>query len=266
MSDEAVSEGTKDANTASSHEQAVMDDINSEDALLGLAGDDTASEKEGTADDVGGEDDDQTADDTADDADDSADDTGDDTADDTADDDDGAADVDLGTVPKSADEYKLDLPEGVDTSEPTLRAFLDHALEQGLSHKQADGLLKWNAKMSAKQAETYPADMAEARKTFRKQNETVLRDTWKGDYKSNLGKARTGFKVLTEGDNDAREAIAATGLDDAAWFIKLMHRIGTAVGEDALVLADPGANLKNRDEDGERTLQFPSMDNKKKSA
>lgn len=132
--------------------------------------------------------------------------------------------------PKEAKEYGIAVPEGGDPKFAEAAAGWFH--EQGLSKKQALGLAeKWNghvAEVTRQQTEAQQVKNAAEHK--------ALTTEWGAAFEQNVGAAKNAAKSL---GFDAKTIDALEGALGFAGVMKLMHGLGTKLGEAKFIAGQP---------------------------
>lgn len=135
--------------------------------------------------------------------------------------------------PKSAEEYKLPVPEGADGEFAKVASGKFHEL--GLSAQQAQGLAEWyNQLGGAKVAEMQQQSAAKSEADL-----SALRTEWGGAYDENV---QFGRMAAREYGLDAAKLTALENSLGTAEMLKLMAKIGRAQGEGEFV----SGNSSNR--------------------
>jgi hypothetical protein len=137
------------------------------------------------------------------------------------------------TVPKA--------PDGLQVNKQAIAALQQQAHELGWTNKQFQAYVNANYQrmqqaQQAKQQATAKA-LSDADKS--------LRDEWKAEYDRNRELALRAFQGHV--DEATAKQLSESGLINQPWFIKLMHRIGTATGEGSFIrgAATGGAQKPN---------------------
>ena len=136
--------------------------------------------------------------------------------------------------PKSADEYKLPVPEGQQPTEFT-KAAAGKFHELGLSSQQAEGLAAWwNQQQTGAQdqmlqvsAQKAEADMA------------ALKSEWGGAYDENVN---FGQRAAKEFGLDAAKLTAIESAMGTGEMLKFMARVGRGLTEDTFQAGNSGGN------------------------
>jgi hypothetical protein len=128
--------------------------------------------------------------------------------------------------PKTADDYALELPEGIDfealKGEPEMQALLKSGHEAGLNNKQ----MSWavNQMIAAVQGN---AEEVAAQAT------ATLKDVWKTDaeFKQNVDQAYKAASAFME-PAELEQFMKRGGPGDNASIIKMLAKVGAEMGED----------------------------------
>lgn len=135
--------------------------------------------------------------------------------------------------PETADGYKIPVPEGGNPDFAKTAAAWFH--EAGLNQRQAEVVAtKWNA-FAAQQAQAQQAEMA----VKGKEQSDRLKVEWGSAHDANIAissKAAKTFGFTPEVIDKMQEAVGFDGV------MKLMHAIGSKIGEDGFVVGDGGGS------------------------
>ena len=142
---------------------------------------------------------------------------------------DGVADEDKDGAPADYSEFKL--PEGMDMDNEALQAFLPMAIESKLTQEQAqtfvDLQVKAVEKTLKKQADMWTDRVAEWTKAAENDEEYG-----KGEYDKSIMIARSAMRKI--GGPNLAKALEDTGTGNHPEIIRLLYRLGKAIGEDNL--------------------------------
>lgn len=136
--------------------------------------------------------------------------------------------------PKTADEYKLPVPEGQAPTEFT-KAAAGKFHELGLSSQQAEGLAAWWNQQQAgaqSQVQQVSAQKAEA-------DMAALKSEWGGAYDENVN---FGQRAAKEFGLDAAKLTAIESAMGTGEMLKFMARIGRGLTEDTFQGGNTGGN------------------------
>lgn len=132
--------------------------------------------------------------------------------------------------PKTADEYKFSMPEGVKEDENMSKAFKALAHKAGLSPKQAQAIVEWDAKNKLEQAKNYEAN----------QNNTLKQslDAYKQElggeekFKATVDKARVAVRALA--DDGFKAYLRDSGMGSSPQAISFFAKLADMMGEDKI--------------------------------
>ena len=139
--------------------------------------------------------------------------------------------------PVVPEKYEITAPEGFDgIDEALLNDFTTLAKEAGISNEQAQKLADLYSKQLMAQAE------AQEQQWFKQREEWVnelKRDPEFGNgneetFRGNVGKAQLALEQF--GTPELKQYLLDTGLGDNTHVLKLMAKVGNALGEDSLVV------------------------------
>ena len=139
------------------------------------------------------------------------------------------------------EKYEIKAPEGFDgINEALLNDFTPLAKEAGISNEQAQKLADLYSKQIMAQAE------AQEQQWFKQREEWVNElksdpEFGKGNeetFRGNVGKAQLALEQF--GTPELKQYLLDTGLGDNTHVLKLMAKVGHALGEDKLVLGGGG--------------------------
>jgi hypothetical protein len=144
--------------------------------------------------------------------------------------------------PESPDKYEFKLPEGVTMDESLAKGFKEIAHKNGLSPKQVQALVQWDAEQKIQQA---------------KNGETAQMDSLKGaldDYKKTLGgeekfkatvdRARVAVRALA--DDGFKNFLRESGVGSRPEAIAFFAKLADMMGEDK-IRDGTGVPFKNED-------------------
>lgn len=157
-------------------------------------------------------------------------------------------------VPDSIDDYGYERPALPDHLAPDEagaareRAFLEHALELGLTREQARGVLDWHYRMAV----DLDADLSRELADGRAQSEAALRREWGGEYEAKLAAAHRAAVAFGGAEmlgflNDL--SVEGVRLADHPRLVRAFAEAGRRLGEDSVFLPGGdagGATLEER--------------------
>jgi hypothetical protein len=136
--------------------------------------------------------------------------------------------------PKTAEEYKLPVPEGQQPSEFT-KAAAGKFHELGLSSQQAEGLAAWwNDQQTGAQTQIQQQSAQKAEADF-----AALKSEWGGAYDENVN---YGQRAAKEFGLDATKLSAIENAMGTGEMMKFMARIGRGLTEDSFKGGDTGGS------------------------
>jgi hypothetical protein len=132
--------------------------------------------------------------------------------------------------PEAPEGYELQRPEGVTITapEPLEKGYKETAHKLGLNTRQAQELYSWylqNAQQSNGQFE-------EGLQAERGEAEAKLRQEWGRAFDQNLAQAQGAMRRLF--DQADIESLEARGLGDDPAFVRMLAKVGRAMGEDSV--------------------------------
>ena len=145
--------------------------------------------------------------------------------------------------PKSAEDYKLNVPDNIKSDEIGIKNFSSTAHKLGLLPRQAEGILKYYSDLSA-------AAMNDANSkamTGRKGAEENLKQEWGAAYNQKLEAAGKVFKEYVGADYQNLILQDGTKLGDNPAIAKAFAKIAESLGEDKLV-SNTGPNYMTPNE------------------
>lgn len=142
------------------------------------------------------------------------------------------AEGDAEDKPKESGELEFTVPEGMVINEPLLKEFASLAKEHGLSQEVGQQLVDLQAKY---EQERYDGnnkawDDMQADWTAAVQSD---KEYGGADLKANVAIAKTALKEF--GTPELTEMLNFTGAGNHPEFVRLLYRVGKAIGEDNLV-------------------------------
>jgi len=157
-------------------------------------------------------------------------------------------------------ELAITYPEGVEVDQKRQDAFLELAKEAGFTAEHSEGL----SKLAAMQLEHETAHAQAVHDEWAKQGDDWLEDLKKdsefgGDKMGATTQAATKAMVKF-GPPGLAEELASMGLGNHPGLVKLMARVGRAMGEDSTAFGQPPGDALT---DEQKTLreQYPTMFN-----
>jgi hypothetical protein len=157
--------------------------------------------------------------------------------------------------PASAGEYEITAPEGMTINKEAFQSFLQTAHQAGLTQDQVNALVAFNAAEVQTGREARSRFLVEAYQNGKAQ----LRREWGPEYGRNLSLAQRAVEALAE--DDVKQYMRLTGLDNDPAVVRLFARIGRLMGEDVLVNPDGvRSDPVRRGPGGMPMLFFPSME------
>lgn len=164
-------------------------------------------------------------------------------------------------VPETADGYEVAVPLGMPKDEALIEGFKTKAFETGMTQEQVSAVTdlwnSWISDQTKKQTEVMKA--AEAKAVT--DSENGLKDIWKENYETNMDEV---MRVLhTFGTDEFKAELNQNGRGNSIHFTEFLHRIYSAMSEDAFVEGDPTPPKRMRvTRGGVPVLSFPSMENR----
>lgn len=129
-------------------------------------------------------------------------------------------------LPKDLEEYKLDLGENSGLTQEDVAEFKKTAYELGIMPDQASKFLQWQ---QGKMLEAQKIQEANAGKHI-EEVEKNLQEEWGPDMKTNMEKAK--MALYTFAGTEQADQIINSELGSHPEFIKLMHKVSSALAED----------------------------------
>lgn len=132
--------------------------------------------------------------------------------------------------PETPDGYQLQRPEGVTvpTAEPLEKGYKEMAHQLGLNARQAQELYGWYLQT----AQQSTSQFEESLQAERGEAEGKLRQEWGRAYDQNLAQAQGAMRRLF--DPADIESLEARGLGNDPAFIRMLAKVGKAMGEDSV--------------------------------
>lgn len=164
-------------------------------------------------------------------------------------------------VPETADGYEVAVPLGMPKEEALIEGFKTKAFETGMTQEQVSAVTdlwnSWISDQTIKQTEAMKA--AEAKAVI--DAESGLKDLWKENYETSMDAV---MQVLhTFGTDEFKAELNQNGRGNSIHFTEFLHRIYSAMSEDAFVEGDPTPPKRMRvTRGGIPVLNFPSMENR----
>lgn len=145
--------------------------------------------------------------------------------------------------PKTADEYKLNVPENIKSDQTGIKNFSLTAHKLGLLPRQAEGILKYYSDLSALAMN----DANSKALTGRKGAEENLKQEWGAAYNQKLEAAGKVFKEYIGPDYQNLILQDGTKLGDNPAIAKAFAKLAESLGEDKLV-SNTGPNYMTPNE------------------
>ncbi len=164
-------------------------------------------------------------------------------------------------VPETADGYKVAVPLGMPKEEALIEGFKTKAFETGMTQEQVSAVTglwnSWISDQTKKQVEVMRVAFAKAESDA----ESGLKDIWKENYETSMDEV---MQVLhTFGTDEFKAELNQYGRGNSIHFTEFLHRIYSAMSEDAFVEGDPTPPKRMRvTRGGIPVLSFPSMKNR----
>ena len=144
--------------------------------------------------------------------------------------------------PGAVEKYdRIDLPEGVEVDEVTVSEVISVAKELGLTKEQATALATKQADIFKKKDEGILATMKEIRKNW---VEELKADKDFGGQRM-TDTIREANKVVARFGDDALKKYLKSGVGDNPSVVKLLARVGKALGEHRVVEGEPAEEKLN---------------------
>ncbi len=134
--------------------------------------------------------------------------------------------------------YELQLPEGVEPSDETVEGFKGVASELGLNNEQAQKLVDYYAELAGQQQESLQARWREQLDQW---VESVKSDEELGGRNYDQTMSLAGSAMDKFATPELRQMLDDTGVGSNPEMVRLMARIGKAIGEDSIV-QPPGSS------------------------
>lgn len=135
--------------------------------------------------------------------------------------------------PETSDKYEIknpdNIPEGFPLSEDLVKGFRENAHKLGLSSKQAGDLYTWFLNDEIKVFNDAKRENEEAVASATKQ----LRTDWAKAFDTKVSQIET--MINTYGDDDLRNYLKETGVNNDARFIRFLGKVAENFGEDTLI-------------------------------
>jgi hypothetical protein len=136
-------------------------------------------------------------------------------------------------VPEKPADYEFDKTEGLD-NDPKMIDWARGVFKQANLTKEQGKLIStaWNGFVKGIQEQTAEAEKAETQKveTARQEAETKLKTEWGAEFDKNIEFTKRGFKKFSDEEFDA--FVDRTGIGNDPLFIKMIFKMGKAMGED----------------------------------
>jgi len=151
--------------------------------------------------------------------------------------------------PEKPDDYKLELED-----KDALKNMQALAHKSGLTQSQAANFAKELQEINTQ----LEADQEKALTEAREAAETSLKKDWGDGFDGNLEAAKKVVRTL--GDENFAKWLDETALGDVVPFVRFAHKVSTLLSEDSLVEGGHKAEPKNRNEEGDPVLHYPTME------
>jgi hypothetical protein len=163
--------------------------------------------------------------------------------------------------PDTVDEYEVVAPAGMPQEEALIKGFKETAFKIGMTQEQVSAVTSlWNSWVRDRMEQQSRALHASADKAAQA-TETGLRDLWKSDYGQNMDKVLQVLRAF--GSEEFKAELNQSGRSNSIFFTQFLHRIHSAMSEDAFVEGDPAPPKRMRlSKGGIPVLSFPSMENR----
>jgi len=144
--------------------------------------------------------------------------------------------------PASPDKYTFQKPnvDGVTVDDKAVQSFLPVAHKLGLNSKQVEGLLQFQADLTAASAPNHAENFAQTMKDLTDGDEQT--PGWGSTAPRYIAVAKRALETMFH--PDAQKAIIDSGLGNNAHFIRAMFQVGKMGMEDGLVIGE-GEALKD---------------------
>lgn len=132
--------------------------------------------------------------------------------------------------PKSADEYKFELPEGAKEDEKLSKEFKSLAHKAGLTPRQAQAIVEWDAKQKLEMAKTYES----SQQAQLKQSLDAYKQSLGGEekFKATVDKARVAVRALA--DDGFKAFLRDSGVGSRPEAIAFFAKLAEMMGEDKI--------------------------------
>tara|TARA_R110001592_G_scaffold245816_8_gene507376 strand:+ start:2381 stop:3223 length:843 start_codon:yes stop_codon:yes gene_type:complete len=141
--------------------------------------------------------------------------------------------------PKTAAEYKYELPENQEINQQALDNFSEQAHKLGLLPGQANGMVKFYNDMMSQGLQEADGKATEARENGTKQ----LKQEWGQAFEQNISKASTLAKSVMDADFLNTNLADGTKLGDHPTIIKAFANLASKMGEDNITQSSGPAYL-----------------------
>lgn len=164
-------------------------------------------------------------------------------------------------IPDTVDGYEVTAPAGMPREEALIKGFKETAHEAGMTQEQVSAVTSlWNSWVRDRIEQQTLSLQASAEKAAQ-DAETSLRDLWKADYDQNMDKVMQVLRAF--GSEEFKAELNQSGRGNSVFFTQFLHRIHSAMSEDAFVEGDPTPPKRMRvSRGGIPVLSFPSMENR----
>lgn len=144
--------------------------------------------------------------------------------------------------PESADKYEYKLPEGVQMDDNLAKSFKEVAYRAGLTARQAQALVEWDAQQKLENARGYQTKQ----ETALKESLDAYKQSLGGEekFKATVDKARVAVRALAP--DDFKSFLRDSGVGSRPEAIAFFARLADMMGEDK-IRDGTGVSFKNED-------------------
>ena len=125
--------------------------------------------------------------------------------------------------PESPDNYKYELPEGIEPDPVAIEEFSNLAFELGLSSEQAQKLAQFDAQRAQRQIE----EMSKSKESA----DAILRQTWGHDYDNRMESAKAVVETYSKQFPDAVKELVSGPAGNNPAVLAMLSDLGKALNE-----------------------------------